>query len=151
MSRDIKETTYERYSRDFFCDYDNDFQTDCLTLRKGGFLSLEKIEYLKDDVYTELSTDNYTVKTGGIFGEICKLTFDDSLDDNCNAVKITFKTGFDETISLIPADLKQAILLHIAFLYENRGDCGFESTLPASAKVIYDNYKIIDISNLVGC
>lgn len=136
MNADILTTTYENYRADFFDD---------LTLRRGKFQSLDKIEYLKDDVYTLLPATEYTVKVGGTFGCICELTPPSQMDDSCNAVKITFKTGFGDTGADVPADLKIAIKAHIAFLNLNRGDCTDRKNIPTTAEAVYGNYRIIDI------
>lgn len=136
MNADILTTTYENYRRTFFDD---------LTLRRGPFQSLEKIEYLKDDVYTLLAATEYTLKIGGIFGCICDLTPPSDMDDSCNAVKITFKTGFGDTGDDVPADIKIALKAHIMFLNENRGDCTDRKNIPTTSEMVYTNYRIIDL------
>jgi len=138
MSRDLITATYQNYRPTFF---------DELTLRRGKFQSLEKIEYLKDDVYTLLAASEYTVKVGGIFGCICNLITPNDMDESCNAVRITFKAGFGDNGSDVPGNIKLAIMSHVAFLYENRGDCSGdgEKSLPATAAATYERCKIINI------
>jgi len=138
MSRDILTTTYENYRPRFFDD---------LTLRRGKFQLLEKIEFLKDDVYTLLPATEYTVQIGGIFGCICELEPPNDIDESCNAVRITFKTGFGDKGDDVPSDIKLAIMSHVASIYENRGDCKSPNAgnIPEESRRVYENCKIIDI------
>ena len=135
MNRDILTTTYENYRRDFSPD---------LTLRRGGFQSLDLIEYLKDGSYTTLATTEYTLREGGVFGEICEVCPPSDMDCDCNAVKITFKTGFGDDSDSVPADIKLALYQIIFFINENRGDCSCVSeSIPEAAMKMLNGYKII--------
>lgn len=138
MNRDILTTTYENYRSSFYQD---------LTLRRAGYQSVEKIEYLFDGSYQLLDAANYKVTIGGVFGVICKITSPPNTDDNCKAVKITFKTGFGDTKSDVPENLKIALKSHIAFMYSNRGDCSnVKMSIPALTADIYNSYRVIDIA-----
>lgn len=145
MSRDLLTTTYENYR--------NSWDTD-LTLRRGGYQSVESIEYLLNGAYTTLAATEYNVTIGGTFGEICEINIPTS-DRVCNDIKITFKTGFGDTSADIPADIIQAIKTDIVFLYSNRGDCGCSNNgfMSPISSAIYNSYKIIDISSgsFIGC
>jgi len=140
MRRDILTTTYENFRDSFHQD---------LTLRRGKFQSLTSVEFLKDGTYTTLATTEYTVNTGGIFGEICEIDVPDS-DRDCNDVRITFKTGFGDAKESVPSDIKLALKLLVSFWYSNRGDCiipsgrNSENGIVNLGDVILKKYKIID-------
>ncbi len=137
MNRNLLTTTWENYRDSFYED---------LTLRRGEFQSVESIESLVNDVYTTLPTTEYTVSIGGSFGEICEINPPSSVSE-CNLVRITFKTGFGDSKSNIPEDIKLAIKSQIAFLYNNRGDCGCDSkSMSTISEQIFKQYKIIDIA-----
>ena len=72
------------------------------------------------------------------------------------AVKITFKSGYGNTLSNVPDSLREGLLQHIAAMYENRGDCGdsrvsggtismAQKFLPVDAQLIYGMYRIRSI------
>lgn len=74
----------------------------------------------------------------------------DSLE-RLQAIQIDFNSGYGDTGDSVPATLRNALLMHVTFLYENRGDCeeicsgsakcGPSST-PSSSKSIYLQYRI---------
>lgn len=135
MNRDILTATYQTYRDDFWC---NPF------LEKGGYQSVESVEYMLDGTYQTLATTEYTVKVGGIYPEICSVD-PPSHDCNCNAIRITFKAGFGDNASDVPSSIKLAILQIALFLEMNKGDCSDEGDFPASAKTILRQYKIVRI------
>lgn len=138
MNRHLLTRVYEQL-RDSF---DGD-----LTLRRGGFQSVEKIECLVDGVYQELDAENYKINSKKIFGEIYCLDNVPSFDNDPEAIKITFKVGYGDSPEDIPEEIKIAIMQHIAFLYSNRGDCtNVEMKIPAACQAIYSSYEIIDVS-----
>lgn len=136
MRRDIITTTYENYRESFFED---------LTLRRAGFKSVTSVEYLKDGTYQTMATSNYTVSIGGSYGQICEIESVPSIDHDCNAVRITFTTGFGDDPDQIPEQIKTAIKIYVAFMYENRGDCncGTESGFPAQGEALLGNFRVI--------
>ena len=56
-----------------------------------------------------------------------------------NGIAITFVAGYDATPAGVPADIRHAILMTIAHLYENRGD--EVSTLPPIAEMLLSPHK----------
>lgn len=150
MNRDLLLATYENY---------RDSINQDLTLRRGEFYSLDKIEYMVDEEYILLAASNYTVAGDGIFGKIYSIDLNASYDDHPEAIKITFKAGYGLTASTIPADIINAIKAHVAYMYENRGDtldiigqgyADFEKMkLPITVSLVYSNYRIIDVAGVL--
>lgn len=134
MERDLLTTTWINYRESFFQD---------LTLRRGKYQSVELVEYLEGGVYKALDPTEYDVRMGGAFGIICGID-PPTTDSNCNAVKITFKTGFGDDATFVPDNIKLAMLQHIGNLYESRGDCE-SNGIPESSKQVYSQYKLVDI------
>jgi len=147
MNRDILTATYINFKESFLGD---------LTLRRGGFQSVVKIEYLRDGSFTILDPTEFTVSIGGVFGVICEIDIPSDIDTDCNAVKITFKAGFNDDPGCITDDIKTAIKLIVSRIYQNRGDCdeiskdGVNSAMPSVAKNILNSYKIVDLGELTG-
>lgn len=147
MNLDLLTATYENY---------RDTLEQDLTLRKGPFYSFTKFEYLVDGSYETLSATEYDIDDGGgIYGKIDGIDLSDADHDiHPKAIKITFVAGYGTTAADIPADILTAIKAHVAYMYENRGDCieinqiykeSEQLLLPTSCALIYKNYRIIDI------
>ncbi len=145
MNRDILTGTWINYRQSF----DED-----LTLRRGAFQSVTSIETLQEDIYVVLDAAEYTVSIGGSFGVICQIETIPTFDHpDCNAIKITFKTGFGDDESFVPEDIKAAIKLMVSNWYENRGDCADDCSgqaIPMAASLILRNYRLIDLP-ISGC
>lgn len=141
--RDLITKTYLTY-RPCFSDY--------IELHRSMITSIVSFEYLLDGVLTPVDISTYKLLQETGFARIA-LNVDSSYpshDTYYQAIKITFDSGFGASEASIPADLKIALLNHIAFLYVNRGDCGCadENNLPVTSKAVYDMYKIL---MLWGC
>jgi len=138
MNRDLLTTTWINH-RDSFTLQD-------LTLRRGEFQSLVQIEFLSDGSFVVLANTEYVVSIGGTFGVICEID-PPTIDNECNSVKITFKTGFGDDATFIPEDIKTAIKMDVTNMYNNRGDCsttGCSKGLTPTSTAIYRSYRIID-------
>lgn len=141
MGRDLLTAVYENYRSDIDSD---------LTLRRAKFLSVSAIQYMNNGVYNNVDPADYNVASNGIYGKIWEIELPDSYDDHPEAIKIVFSAGFGATGTDIPEDIKTAIKAHVAYMYENRGDCiDVEGNLPVCSKLIYTNYKVIDISGVM--
>ena len=150
MKRDLITRTYKTFRDDF---------SDCLELRRSPSQSVTSVKYFLDSVLTTVSTDIYFLTQETAFSKLAlKLnqvwpTDEDNIEQ---AVEIIFKSGFGDTETTIPEDIRTALLQHVAALYENRGDCScdFADTnatqklLPLGARLIYDMRKIRDIRSL---
>jgi len=72
------------------------------------------------------------------------------LSGRLNPVEITFVAGYGPSAADVPAALRRGMLEHVLYLYENRGDCGGCShdgaSIPGNVKLIYNQYKIVNIN-----
>ena len=123
---------------------------DGILIRKSKVSSITSIKYLLDSVLTTWDNSNYYVSESNMYPNIF---LEDgksypTTDDRIQAIEIIFVAGYGATNTDIPSDIKMALLNHIAFLYENRGDCGGDGTceLPCATKTIYNKYRIRSIA-----
>lgn len=137
MNRDLLTAVYENY-RD---EIDQD-----LTLRKAQFIAVSGIQYRHDGVYQNVPEADYQVAGNGTYGKIYYIELPDGYDDHPEAIKIVFTAGYGASGSLIPADIITGIKAHVAFMYENRGDC---DSIPPMSKIIYDNYKVVELNGVM--
>ena len=59
------------------------------------------------------------------------------------AVEIIYKAGYGDTGSNVPQPIKTAILIHVASMYEQRGQCDDAMDLPPGAKQLLNQYRIV--------
>ena len=115
------------------------------------------LDYLADGIDVDgveqtLSTSVYTVDTDNTEGLIYEAYNQDwpSIRYVDKAVKITFVAGYGNTATSVPSPLKEAILLHVDHLYENRGNSAESITLgqisspPYQYETLIAPYKIRD-------
>lgn len=149
-NRTLINTTYKGYLDDFpyylcdQCNYDGN-----ILIRKSKVSSITSIKYLSDSVLITWDSSNYYFTASNIYSSVA-LTEDAVYPDpdvRLQSIEIIFVAGFGAASTDIPNDIKIAMLDHIAFLYENRGDCGSDGTckLPCTTKTIYDKYKIVSL------
>jgi uncharacterized phiE125 gp8 family phage protein len=152
----------EKYTkRDFiikkYLTYRDNFNNSIITLRKSLLQNIISFEYLVNGVFTAVPSVYYAT-TDSDFSSVLLLNNDawpNNIDTRQQAIKILFNAGYGTTSSSIPYNLQLGMLQHIAQLYENRGDCSSTggsdcgSNIPSAAKLIYDEYRIRDISTEV--
>lgn len=145
--RDFITRTYETL-RDSF--------GDDLEIRRNPVQSVTKVEYLQDAAFVEVSTDIYFLTASNSYPRLALeegQAWPTDEDARAQAVKITFKAGYGNTLSNVPDSLREGLLQHIAALYENRGDCScdfadtnaVQKLLPIGTRLIYDMYRIRSI------
>lgn len=148
--REFITRTYQTY-RDTF--------SDNLEIRRSPLQSITTIEYLVGGVFATLSTDIYFATLSNTFSRLvlkAGQVWPTGLDLQEQAIKITFKSGYGNDLSSTPQALREAMLQHIAAMYENRGDCsenrvsggilaGAQRFLPVDAQLIYDQLTIRSI------
>jgi uncharacterized phiE125 gp8 family phage protein len=121
------------------------FPNDCvgLEIRKSKLQSITSIQYYLDDVLTVFNSSNYYTTQSNSYSSIYLNDSSNypSTDTRKQAVEITFIAGYGAIAEDVPETLKKAILTHIAYLFENKGDCdgcGSDSV----AKGIYRTYVL---------
>jgi len=136
---------------------------DCFELKRSKFQALEKYEYLKDGTFTIVDSSLYYITSDTAYSKILLKdgsSYPSDIDMNEQAIIIEFVAGYGVDEEDIPYDLRLALLNHITALFENRGDCDCVSAvttvpstqnLPATSRIVYDQYRILDIGNNCGC
>lgn len=59
------------------------------------------------------------------------------------AVEINYTAGYGEAASSVPQPIRTAILIHLATLYEQRGQCDDAMSMPPGAKQLLNQYRIM--------
>ena len=80
--------------------------------------AITSVDVSSGGVYS--ATSDFIRKRGRNFDRILFTTTPKIDNDAAYTIKVVFSSGY--TSEDIPRDLKQALLQHIAFMYENRGD-----------------------------
>lgn len=119
-------------------------------LRKAVVQVINSIKYQKMGVETVVPTTVYFLTNATGFPRI-ELQLDQEWPDDedriAQTITIEFASGYGLVGTDVPGDIRMALLNHAAELYKSRGDCtdcSCQSTLPANAKVIYDQYRILE-------
>ena len=115
---------------------------DEIELRRGPLVSVAHIKTYNDsNTASTFDTSNYQVDTKHPNGRVflnSGSTWPSDLRD-FNAVEIQYTAGYGSSRNDVPEDIKQAIMLLICHLYENRG-CD-DSKLPATITTMLAPYK----------
>ena len=121
---------------------------DPIELRRNPIDVIDSVEYLKSGSFDTILATVYYLKFGIQVSSI-KLNVDQQWptdgDDREQFIKITFTT---KAISVDKIDIATlGILRHVAYMYENRGDCGScsECADAAGVKPTYNLIKIVNI------
>jgi len=124
-------------------------------IRKSPLQSIEEIKYLDTAgativvastvFYNTVEEDYSSVLT------VPGKTWPTDAEERLQAINIKFKSGFGDDPEDVPDDLRDALLMHVTFLYENRGDCEDvcngssgcgPKTTPSASKAIYLQNRI---------
>jgi len=147
--RDLINKTYIAYTDKFPPSYMAFVYIDRgqIQLNRSRLQSIQSIQYLLNGTLTTVDPTTYYSTIDPDFSSIYLVDGQDwpqIIDDRKQAVRITFVAGYGATGASVPADIKLAMLEHIAAYYENRGDCADCSTnIPALSRMIYTSNKII--------
>lgn len=112
-----------------------------IQVRRCPLISINSLEIYTGGAYT-VSTD-YLLKDSNGFPRILFNNGIESDNDAIYPIQITASFGYQT----VPEDLKAAVLCHVAFLYENRGDVAatYNVSMPHETKSIYSGkYRIIN-------
>lgn len=122
---------------------------DRICLRKSPINTIGLIQYTLSGTLTTIVNTVYYLKKGPQWSEVLLLDEqewptdgDDVETTNEHTIEITFTTGIVSFIS----EAKTAILHHLAFYYQNRGDCtAKEAAKNSGADEMYDHFRIARI------
>jgi uncharacterized phiE125 gp8 family phage protein len=139
--RDFINRTYRTF-RDNFCNA-------TIELRRSALQSVDSVKYFKDNALTTVDASTYYSTFEHDFSTLQPVhgaSWPGDVDCRLQAIQIEFLAGYGASADDVPADLKFAMLQHIADLYFNRGECCDDcSKPPPEARLIYDIYRIRDI------
>ena len=117
-----------------------------LELRRSPVASITKVEHLVDESLVEVSSDDYYLKKGRWWSQIwldSEASWPTNTDEIQHGIKVTFATGAWADTNTF----KAAVKMHVAYMYENRGD-NDERAEPGSAArlsgatALYDTFRI---------
>lgn len=145
-NRSLTEITYKTYR--------DNFRNRCFEIRKKPLISVTSVKYYdEDDTLQTINNANYyTQFTSGYSFIVFKDNFSiPSLSDDIGwPIEIIFKSGYTNSADNLPEDIANGLKAHVAYMFENRGDCsGSVSTdigvLPILTKLAVRKYKIQEI------
>lgn len=117
----------------------------------GPVQSIDSVAYIDGDGNPQTLDidDDYTEDTSGELARISPVDSWPATDDVLGAVTITYTAGYDDASGIpIPGEAKQAILMTLASLYENRQDEIVSNIVTATtglswnSKALLDNIKV---------
>ncbi len=115
---------------------------DRILLRKSKVATVTSMKYMVSSSLVTIDSSVYYLKIGSQFSEV--LLADDQswptdIDEIESGIEIEFKTQIPRNIE----QYKTGVLEHLAYLYQNRGDCDVEKSAKASgATEKYDQGRI---------
>ena len=120
--------------------------TDCfedrILLRKSEIASVTSVKYTLLGTLTTIATSVWTLKIGHQFSEVILKdgqTWPADLDEVESGIEIIFVTQIPRYIEA----MKTGVFEHLAFLYQNRGDCDVNvAALKSGATEKYDQGRI---------
>lgn len=120
-----------------------DVLMDRICIRRNPIASITSIEHLVSDVLTLISAADYYKKDLTQWSEILLVSgaaWPTNTDDREHAIKITFVTA--PILRLYTAI--DAIMRHVTYMYQNRGDCGnmSDSVKLSGAASLYNTIRI---------
>ncbi len=108
--------------------------TDRICLRKSQINSIGNVQYTVDGALVIIANTVYYLKKGYGFSEVLLQdgeTWPTDLDDVEAGIIIVFSTNTPRYIE----QYKTGLLEHLAFLYQNRGDCNVDSAAVKSGAI----------------
>ena len=115
-----------------------------IALRRAPLDSITSFKQMVDDSLVDVDSDSYQEKKTSAFSRIL-ITDSLTFDDVPYPLQVIFDAGYG-TAKQVPEDIKDALKMHVAFFYENRGDVAPEGkiSMPLEVKAIYGKYRILD-------
>ena len=119
-------------------------------LRKSKLVTIDDATYNDTDQINQIiDPSNYYNDFEDAYSRLIfnkAFTFPET-SDRKDSIEIKFTAGLAATTEDVPADIQMALMEHVTFFYENRGDCtcNDEASTPAAAMKVYLSYKIEEI------
>jgi len=103
------------------------------------------VTYNDSDAATTFASSNYYVDLISKPGRVVLRSNSSwpTVDRVANGIVINFVAGYGAAPAAIPQDIRQAILLIVAHLYENRGDVAAD--MPATAELMLGQYRDVRV------
>lgn len=141
LNQKLIQTTVKEYYRGYSIDAD---YGECMRLSLSPVLSVDEIKY-KDETGTTqtLATDKYQIDIENIPCHIYKgigQTLPSIQKNVVNPLVVTYTVGYGATAMDVPRSIKQAMLLYIRYLYDNRDDP--VRALPTASKNLLNKHRI---------
>ncbi|AIL64494.1 Phage gp6-like head-tail connector protein [Rickettsiales bacterium Ac37b] len=105
-----------------------------VNLPYGPIQEIKSVKIINNNSFIELKKSDYTLQPDHNTLHIRDTYHSPSV--------ITYQAGFGDKVLDIPPAIRQAMLMHLAALYDNRGG---ELSMPESVKLIYNSYKKLKI------
>lgn len=112
------------------------------------FGPLQSMDFIRTydgtDGTSTFDSSNYSLDTMGPFGRVALRsgsTWPTTVLRKLNGIQMRGVFGFGGTAS-IPLDIKEAVKITVADLYENRGDADQSGTIPKTAQLLLEPYRI---------
>lgn len=131
-----------------------DYFVQVFELRRSKLVSIETFQYLNTSLdWTDFDSSIYYVTDEEGYSRIIiddPTTFPSDKADRVQSVKVVFTAGYGESETDIPTEIRLALLTHVAYLFNDRGDCSCDegsmsswmSSLPTTVRRVYNNYRI---------
>jgi uncharacterized phiE125 gp8 family phage protein len=114
-----------------------------ITLRRSPVQSVTSVKVYSNDVLETIDTEDYDLKIQDGFSRIVFSLLEYSPDVMPFPYEVVFVAGYGDAAD-VPAPIKLAIQMMVAYWYQNRGDCGAGDEIPGTAKAILREYRIIN-------
>ncbi len=118
--RDFINKTWKTYLDRF------NYCNNSVVIAKSKLQSITSIQYFKDDILTTIDPSVYYNTDDAEYSIVLpkrNKSWPDDVDARKQSIEIVFVSGYGPTATDVPQGIKQAMLAHIASMYENRGDC----------------------------
>ena len=143
-------TKLDLTQKQFKCFLDCFHSNGCYELRKGPFISVDLLQYFVSGALTTIDASvYYATQSQEGFSTIAPNVGEQwptNGDNRLQSIEITFTAGYGA--GDVPIDIQQAMLMHVANLYVNRGDCTQKNCaklMPCESGATYSQYQVIDL------
>lgn len=117
-----------------------------IEIKKSRLQTITSFQYFLNNILANFNSSNYYTTQSNDYSTILLNSGSNypDADDRQQAVEVTFIAGYGNTANDVPDTIKKAILTHIAYLFENKGDCDTCGNDEVTRK-IYQTYVIASL------